>query len=236
MAINAQLGDASQNSYVVVSQANTYFTNRRNTTTWDNLTATNKEIVLIQAARDIDQFRFYGDKYYDSQGLNFPRDDHDTVTGNCATPLTATSFSNTSLYSTSYNEMPEDYWKYGSIHITLGTPIREVKLIKSSDPSNGRVVASPTFSEEVTANTQFTVFKPIFKEIHDAQCEQALYLLDNATISGLLNYKNLGAQMVKIGDATVTFNNSGFSSLSVAPVAKKLLAQFIDRSLLVYRK
>lgn len=235
MAINTKLGDSNQNSYIGVSQADTYFGVRRNVSNWTSLTATNKEIVLQQAARDIDRFRFYGEKYYDSQGLKFPRDDHEIVTGNCSTPITATSFKNSNLYSTTYNAMPDNYWKYGSIHITVGTPIRDTRDIKSSSAVDGTVVASPDFSSTPTTNSQFIIFKPVYKEVMDAQCEQALYILDNAKLESLTEYRDLGAETIKIGDAVVVFKEGGFSSLALSPTAKKLLSKFIQKSLTVQR-
>lgn len=234
MAINSKLGDVSQNSYVTISQANTYFTNRRNVTNWTSLTATNKEIALIQAARELDRYRFYGDRYYESQGMQFPRDDHEIVTGNCASPITATSFTHANLYSSTYSTMPSNYWKDGSIHITSGTPVRDTRLISSSSVSNGAVVASPSFSATPTTNSQFIIFKPIYKDIQDAQCEQALYLIENNKMEALSEYKAMGVNTVKIGDAMVTFTD-GYASLSLTPIAKKLLLKFIEKSLRVNR-
>ena len=112
MALNSKLGDFNQNSYVTATQANSYMDTKQNTSEWDNLSTTaSKENVLQQAARDLDYFNFIDEKYYDSQGLAFPRDSHETVTGNPATPLSATSFKNSNMYSTTYNNMPNNYWK-----------------------------------------------------------------------------------------------------------------------------
>jgi len=236
VTLNSKLGDRVANSYITLAQANEYIRNKYgHSSTWDTLSIEGKKRVLLQATRDIDRFRFYGEKYYESQPLQFPRDDHEVVTGNCATPLTTTTFKHANLYSTTYGEMPQDYWKYGSIHITAATPINETGIVASSNVTTGLIHFS-ALSAAPTTNSQFIVFAPIYRKFRDAQCEQALYLVANNKMDALLDYKNLGAQMVKIGDTIVTFNDSGFSSLSISPVAKKLLSQFIDRSLLVYRK
>ena len=86
MSLNSKLGDPSQNSYVTATQANDYFTNRYDTDEWDALATTTKEGVLVEAARMLEWFNYSKSKYYDSQGLSLPFEDHEIVTGNCATP------------------------------------------------------------------------------------------------------------------------------------------------------
>jgi len=236
VTINSKLGDPEANSYITLQQANYYIRNKYGySSTWDNLDFEGRKRLLINAARDIDRFRFYGNEYYDSQVMKFPRDDHEVITGNCATPFSTTTFSNANLYSTTYSTYPQDYWKYGSVHITAATPLNETSLIASSNVTTG-LIHFDALSEAPTTNTQFIIFKPIYQEIQSAQCEQALYLAENTRMEALSEYKSLGVETVKIGDAVVTFGEGGLASLSIAPVAKKILSKFIDKSLMVYRK
>jgi hypothetical protein len=236
MTLNVKLGDSNNNSYVSLSQAEDYFDTRSETTNWDNLATTAKESALIQAARDLQRFNFIEEPYYDSQNLIFPLESHEVVTGKCATPITNTSFRNSNLYSSTYNEMPEDYWKYGTVHITSGTPLRDTRAISNSNVVNGSITIASAFSATPTTNTSFLIFAPLDPLIYDAQCEQALYLLDNVGISSYTVYTNLGAESVSIGDVSVTFGDGSSSyKIPFSPGAKKLLSRWIKRSLKVGR-
>lgn len=230
MATNIKLGDPVQTSYVNATQANTYFTNRRNAAKWSALAVASKNEVLIQAANDLEAFNYIGEKYYDNQGLQFPRDDHEVVTGNCATPFTINSFTHADLYSTTYAKIPGNRWKYGSCHITAGTPVRDIKLIASSDVSDGTVTMVEDFTASPNANAKFIVFAPIDKEVQDAQCEQALYILENPNIDSLQSYKELGVRSIRIGDVDMEFKQRGKTRVSISPKARKLLARWIKRA------
>jgi hypothetical protein len=236
MTLNVKLGDRNHNSYVSLAQAEEYFTNTTETTSWDALATTAKEAVLIQAARDFERFNYISESYYDEQGLIFPLDDHTIVTGNCSTPITNTSFRNSNLYSSTYNEMPTDYWKYGTVHITSGTPVRDTRAISNSNVVNGSITVASAFSATPTTNTAFLVFAPLPQEIYDAQCEQALYTLANTRISAYTIYTNLGAESVSIGDVSVSFGDgaSGYK-MPFSPRAKSMLSRWIRRSLKVGR-
>lgn len=236
MAINAKLGSASANSYVTLTEANNYFSDTYLSTTWDNLTATQKEIVLKQACRDIDMFNFIGEQYYENQKLQFPRDDHDVLTGNCATPITNKSFKNTSFTVTTYGEPKSltNYWKYGAVHITSATPLHDVRLIASSNISTDVITVASAFSATPTTNTQFIAFEPLHKEIKDAQCEQAQFLVENSKAHKLAFYRGI-SKSVTIGDTSVTFKTSGKAETSVTPKARRLLSRWIERNITVLR-
>ncbi len=236
MSINNKLGDPNQNSYVTASQADAYFANRRDAAEWTRLTVTaSREAVLIQAANDLETFNYIGEKYYDSQGLQFPRDDHETKTGDCATPFTINSFLNSGLYSTTYGKIPANYWKDGTCHITAGTPLYDIRQIKSSSATNGKITVVEDFTATPNANTDFIIFAPIDKEVRDAQCEQALYILKNANIETLQDYKSMGADNVKIGDTSVSFRKGSSTKTAISPVSRKLLSRFMKRTFTVLR-
>lgn len=228
MSTNIKLGDPSQDSYVTATMAESYMDNRRDTTEWDNLSTTNKEIVLKQAAQDLEIFNYIGEKYYDSQGLSFPRDNHDIVTGNCATPITLTSFRNSNLYSTTYNKYPTNYWKYGSCHITVGSALNDIRLVDYSNVTNGSITVTEDFSATPSTSSAFKIFAPIDTEIQNAQCEQVLYILKNSNIDQLDSYRSAGARRVSIGDVTVEFSSSA-GSLNISSVARKLLGRWIQK-------
>lgn len=236
MALITKLGHPNQNSYVSVAQANDYFDNRRNVAEWDNLNSTEKEEVLIQAGIDIDSYNFIGEKWYDTQGMEFPRRvrssglgnlSHVTVIGNCATPITINSFRHTSLYSPIYGKYPTSYWKYGTVHITNGTAARSIANIASSNVVNGSITLEENFSATPSANSLFIAFAPIDDLIARAQMEQALYLLKNADIETYSNLKELGVRRVEIGRARIDFLEGVTPRITISSESRKLLSRWI---------
>ncbi len=234
MTINAKQGDISANSYVNLEEATAYFAIRRNTINWDNLSATNEEIVLKQAGRDVDAFNFVEEKYYEVQAMEFPRDNHETVIGNCATwqgESTATladdaSFKSTALQSSTYNAMPSNYWQYGTCHLTDDNLIEYI----ASSNRTGIIHTDTAFTASLTTSTAFRVFAPIYQDIKDAQCEQALFILDNPNINTLQTYKSLGSSRVTIGDVSVELKGTSSKKIPISSTAKKLISKYIKLS------
>jgi hypothetical protein len=60
-------------SYVTVSEADSYFSNTLNTDIWDNTDTTTKEKALKMATRQIDRLPYAGRKLDLYQNLQFPR-------------------------------------------------------------------------------------------------------------------------------------------------------------------
>jgi len=231
ISLNANLADPSANSFVTLQEANKYIKNKRGrSNTWDSLSIEGKKRLLIEACKDISKFNFRKDKYYDNQSLPFPDSDHNIVTGNCATPLTLSGFKNSNLRSTSYGaaRYNNNYWKYGTVHITSATPLNDIRYIKSSNGTNGTITVDTDFSATPTTNTQFIIFEPLHENIREAQIEQAMFILDNEGVESVYAYKSLGAQRVKIGDVEVAFKgNAGMDKSPLSSNAKKLLSRWI---------
>jgi len=61
------------NSYISLEDAETYFTDRLNSTEWDSAIDTIRSKALIQATQIIDQKDFLGYKSVSTQALKFPR-------------------------------------------------------------------------------------------------------------------------------------------------------------------
>ena len=74
--ITATLSSATANSYVTLTEANTYFETVPDSTTWDDKTVDQKNRSLISATRWIDSFVYYGDRCDDGQALKFPRNNY----------------------------------------------------------------------------------------------------------------------------------------------------------------
>ena len=74
--INATVKGENANSYVTLTEANSYFETVPDSTTWDNKTVDKKNRSLIAATRWIDSFVYYGDRCDDGQALKFPRNNY----------------------------------------------------------------------------------------------------------------------------------------------------------------
>ena len=74
--INATVKDANANSYVTLTEANTYFETVPDSSTWTNKTDDQKNRSLISATRWIDSFVYYGDRCDDGEALKFPRNNY----------------------------------------------------------------------------------------------------------------------------------------------------------------
>ncbi len=232
ITLTTNVADMSANSYVRVDEANNYIRNKYgHSNIWDTLSLEGKKRVLIEAANDIEGYNYIGEKYYDNQSLQFPRDDHDIISGNCATPFTINSFSNSGFTSDTYgNEKSNsDYWKYGSVHITTGTPLHDIRTIETSNITTDVVTMFTDFTATPNANTSFIAFTPIDKFIKYAQFEQALYIIANNS-SGTMDKYISTADKVKIDEVEIWFKKGASSSKKIALKAKKYLSRWIKRS------
>ena len=73
MAFDATVKGANATSFVTLADANTYFSERLGTTTWDASSDANKEKSLIMASRYFDQMHYRGEKTTTTQALAWPR-------------------------------------------------------------------------------------------------------------------------------------------------------------------
>jgi hypothetical protein len=71
--INATIKSETANSYVTLTEANSYFETAPESSTWTNKTDDQKNRSLIAATRWIDTFVFQGDRCDENQALKFPR-------------------------------------------------------------------------------------------------------------------------------------------------------------------
>ena len=226
---NTKLGDSDANSYVTIEEANKYIkSNFYHPDQWDNLTFEGRKRVLIQAAKDIDALNYKNKPYYTSQKLQFPRADHEIYEGtasiNTATMITLRG---TNLYSSAYNDIPDNYFKYGTVHIDRGNNFRQTRYISSSTASKsggyGEVVVSPPFDSNVAASDHYIVFKPLYQEIKDAQCEQAIFIIANEFYK-YADYTHAGIGYIRTGDLGVSFKDKKLGN-KICFKAKRLLGR-----------
>jgi hypothetical protein len=231
----ASIAGYRSNSYLSVDEADDYFARKYGTTNWFSLSKMDKKALLVQSTKDIDFGNYYGDKYYDAQALQFPRDDHETVSGKCASPNN-NRFKHTNLKSDTYMSIPPNYWKYGTVHFTSATLINQIVVIGTSVAASGFIHAP--FSQSPTTNTDFIVFAPIDQPIKSAVCEQAHFVLE----SGLEFYaeaRALGIQEMTIGDVSVKPR----SNTDRPPIptnvmclrSKKLMSRYMRKGLKIAR-
>jgi hypothetical protein len=251
---NPKLGDSGANTYVTLREANEYIKNNfyhpdqwDNLTIfyhpdqWDNLTMEGRKRVLIQAAKDIDTFNYRDKPFYDSQDLAFPRSDHETHTG-LASANTATTgtLRGLNLYSATYNDIPDDYFKNGTVHIRAGNNFRQVRHISSSVASKaggyGEITLSSPFDSNVVASDQYVIFKPMHQEVKDAQCEQAIYIIAEEFYK-YADYTHAGVGYIRTGDLGVSFKDPtmGVPTTKVCVKARRLLGRFMRKSLKIGR-
>ena len=85
--INATIKSETANSYVTLTEANSYFETAPESSTWTNKTDDQKNRSLIAATRWIDTFVFQGDRCDENQALKFPRTNYqvDRVELSCST-------------------------------------------------------------------------------------------------------------------------------------------------------
>lgn len=236
--LNPKLGHVAANSYVTRNEASQYFAERyTDQSTWTNLTATQREQCLIQAALDMEIYNYKGSKYYPYQRLSFPRNYHRTWDGTASPTSTATKLTihAKNLYSGTYNDMPNNYWDGGTVHITHGLNRGQSRFVASYTASivgkYGEIVVSSPFTHNVAASDVFILFEPD-DGVKWAQCEQALYIATNRNYQyGELQYMGIG--YVRTGDLGMSFKDTDgtVGGKKVCMKARKLLGRHLRKVL-----
>jgi hypothetical protein len=73
MALDATIGGSTSNSYCSLTEAESYFADRLNSSEWTSASQGTKEKALITATRRIDEEQFRGVKTSITQALKWPR-------------------------------------------------------------------------------------------------------------------------------------------------------------------
>ena len=73
LVIIATAGGASANSFILLTEAETYMLGRGNTATWTAASDDEKNITLVEATREISLMRFIGVRADGTQALSWPR-------------------------------------------------------------------------------------------------------------------------------------------------------------------
>ena len=235
---NTKLGDFDANSYVTLEEANKYIkSNFYHPDQWDNLTFEGRRRLLIQAAKDIDALNYKGKQYYESQTMAFPRSDHETYEGNASINV-ATKFvvRGANLFSSAYNEIPDNYFKNGTVHIDRGDNFRQTRYIDSSTASKGggygEVVLASPFDSNVVNTDHYIVFKPLYQDVKDAQCEQAMHIIANEFYK-YADYTYAKIGYARTGDLGLSFKDadSTIPGAKICFKARRLLGRYVRKSI-----
>jgi hypothetical protein len=236
--LNPKAGDRFTNSYVSRVEASQYYDRYYSgVSDWTNLTATQQEQCLVQAAYDMELLNYKGRKYYVTQGLSFPRNDQLTYKGN-ASINTATKYTlrGLNLFSSTHNKIPENLFQYGTVRVDAGLNRGQSRYISSSTASiegkYGEVVVSSPFTHNVVASDHYVVVTPMPNEVKWAQIEQAKYIANNRYYEyGDYNFSGIG--YVRTGDLGMSFKNpdSTIPGQKLCLKARKLLGRYTRKAL-----
>jgi len=236
--VNPKAGDRYANSYVSRLEASQFYDRYySNVTDWSNMNATQQCQCLVQAAWDLEMLNYKGRKYYTTQALAFPRHDQETYEGH-ASINTATKYTlrGLNLFSSTHNEIPENFFKYGTVRIDQGLNRGQSRYISSSTASiegrYGEVVVSSPFTHNVVASDHYIVVTPVPQEVKMAQIEQAKYIANNRYYEyGDYNFTGIG--YVRTGDLGMSFKNpdSTVPGNKVCMKARKLLGRYTRKVL-----
>lgn len=251
MALTTIVGGSTADSYVSLTEANSYIASRPDSKNWNDSDYLERERLLRQATIDLDILRFKGNKLFQGgegnvfgailtsskfdvlyngyQSLQFPRNWHEYYTGYPDSGSTTTLVDDTFTKLTREN----DYFKYGSIYILSGTNKGESRNITGYVVSTG-TFTTVAFTTAIDTTSQYLILAPIDKYIKYAVIEQGLHLANNLELSKFQEWKNSGIIGRSIGDVSIRFD-VGTRSLDcvggmVATHAFKYIQKFINRS------
>jgi hypothetical protein len=220
-------------SYVDLDRADSYFLQRVNSADWAAATDDEKAIALINGTRAIQAYPGISDKRFDNfnsdQALYFPYTNVRTVKG------TVDSATNTTLVSSELEDIdnqPDDFWNYGSVKITDGTGVGQIREISDFVNSTGTVTVDVAWSTNPDTTSTYQLIAKIPEDIIRACCEIAyLYtpdattdVIDSSTPRGDLQAD--GVESFRIGDHSEKFKDSAlvngyrFSAIAIAILNK----------------
>lgn len=218
------------NSYVSKAEADEYFegydlgdSDDRHTF-WHSKNLIDQENALKMAAKVIDKFRFFREKFYDDQALEFPRDNAKTVTGTVDSG-TADYFLDSNLQND--DDYPDDYFEYWCCEITEGTNEWDKRRISSSTRVTGKVDLESSFPSALDSTSQFKLIEKIPDAVKQAQCEIALWLLQGKHREGRAKLQAAGVKSFSIGDFSETFGD--IKDIQVPKEAEDLLEPYISK-------
>jgi hypothetical protein len=95
----------------------------------------------------------------------------------------------------------------------------------------GEIIVSSPFDNNVVASDQYLVFDPMYQEVKDAQCEQAMHIIENRLYL-YADYKDVDISAVRTGDLEVEFSaGKGDKPHKISLKARKLLGRHVRKTI-----
>lgn len=222
--INAYLTNKDANSYVTLAYANQYFSDRINSTSWTGASTDEKTQALLEATKRLEAFRYHGDKMHVKQRLEWPRAPYSRLISGNATSGSTTTIADTSLADDDSYENDE-FIDWG-VRIIDGTNKHETRLVTDFDVSSGTITVDAAFTSSTDTTTDFWLIEEIPKDIRDAQCELALWVIEQGTARN--NEVDPNVQSERIGDYAVTYRDNLTTEL-VPTFVRNMVDEYISK-------
>lgn len=223
-------------SYVDLARANTYFLQRVNSGDWTKpATDDQKAIALINGTRAIQAYPGISDRRFanfnSDQALFFPYINVITVKG-IADSATSTTLVDSDLADV--DSRPDDSWNFGSIRITDGTGVGQIREVSDFVNSTGTVTVPVAWVTTPDETSEYQLVARIPDDIIQACCEIAYLYTPDATTAEIdsINDRDKlrvqGVESFKIGDHSEKLKGAEFiNGYLIPPVAAALLNKYI---------
>lgn len=200
-------------SYVTVAEADQYLMVKNQYSQWSNLTTQKKDMLLVQATRQVDMLPFssipmyYMAKSYRlEQQLKFPlfvgQNSYFTASSFTSNTVTTNTFKNNS-------GIPTGMWDNGALVIYEGTGRGTTYAVESFNAETGTIQIVGTFSA-IDQTSQFHIVKEIPDKVRWGTIEQAFFNLTTKPNP----YVERGVTSVKIDDVSESYTRPMGSTIN----------------------
>ena len=226
MALNTIPADKDADSYITITEADSYFADfYYGDTVWSAASTALKENALRMATKIIDRFRFFHTKFDNEQRLAHPRSNIETGAG------TAESGDTTHLTSSllaDKQQYPDDYWNYGGVKILQGTNKYAKRQVKDFTRSTGQIETYSAFDSAIDNTSQFQLIKEVPRDIKHAQAEIALWIMKGQNKGSRAALQAEGVKSFSVGGLSETFESTG-KDVAIPQEAQNLLDRYISK-------
>jgi len=214
------------NAYVGLTEADQYFADRNNSTSWTGATSDQKTQAIIEATRLIDSFRFHHERLKTWQRLEFPRNNVDIFSGGVDSATNSVNGTIVDADLANKITMFDDYWNYAGLWF-FGEGdgnFQKFHLVTDFNAANGTLTISGTFSVLPVAGEQYQLIAEIPPEIKWATLETALTVIDGDLDQG--NATNIKRQ--KLGDEEVEYFDQSTQTINLPLRALELIKPYVS--------
>lgn len=215
------------NSYITLSEANTYFADRDNSTSWTGATDDLKKQTLIEATRLIDSYRFHHYKLKNWQRLEFPRNTVDVAGG---VVQGSTNVTNGTIQDDDLKDQigwPDDFWNNGAVWFPNEGDNNYMQFYFVTDfvASTGTLTISGEFGTALANTEQYELIAEVPPEVKWATCETTLAIIDDLLATS--NTSNI--KSMSLDTESVTYFDKSVQTVELPVKAEQLLKPYISR-------